>query len=226
MLTLSSGVARAPDQSGFTTECDFFAAFPAGYPEGFPVESPSCPGVRSGAVYDPVALELRVRVPTNAKSLSFNSNFYTYEYPNYICSTYNDFFVALLSPRVANLKNDNIVFDNDGNLVSVNSSLLQVCQPGTHGGKTFECPSGASDLQGSGFEQAYECGQTFEFPDPKDRAGTGWLETKAPVEGGSVITLRFAIWDSGDPFLDSTVLIDGFKWEVDEATVGTTPVLR
>ncbi len=234
MLALSSGMARSPTQSGFTSECDCYddycqiAPIPStdSFPPGFPVESPSCPGVTSGDVFDPVALEVKVRVPTNAKALSFNSNFYTYEYPNYICSEYNDFFVTLLTPRVSSLKNDNIVFDSEGNLVSVNSGLLQVCEAGTHNGKAFSCEEGVASLEGSGFEKEYECGQTLEFPVPADRAATGWLQTKAPIESGSVITLRFAIWDSGDPFLDSTVLIDGFEWEVEEATVGTTPVLR
>jgi hypothetical protein len=34
------------------------------------------------------------------------------------------------------------------------------------------------------------------------------------VRGGETITLRFAIWDSGDGFYDSLVLLDAFEWVV------------
>jgi hypothetical protein len=45
------------------------------------------------------------------------------------------------------------------------------------------------------------------------------------VEPGSVMTLRSAIWDSGDEILDSTVLIDNFTWSVEAASgAETTPV--
>src|SRR5690606_33172063 len=124
--------------------------------------------------------------------------------------------------------NDNIVLDDAGNVVSVNNSLLDVCEPGTFGDKTFSCPEGAGQLVGTGFAaRESECGNAgglSEYPD-HSRAGTGWLATTAPVTPGSIITLRFTIWDSGDADLDSTVLIDSFRWEVDEAPVRTVPDL-
>lgn len=237
-LALSSGVARAPGQPGYTSACDEFgeSSFlgiplppdPTPFPPGFPVESPACPGVSTGPVYNAAALEVRVRVPTNARSLSFRSNFYTYEYPDFICSEFNDFFVTLMQPRPAGLANDNIVFDAEGNLVSVNTSLLEVCQPGTHGGRTFACSQGTAQLEGTGFDGTAECGTESFFGTilgQSPRAATGWLRTSAPVTGGEIITLRFTVWDSGDPTLDSTVLIDDFTWEVEEAPVRTIPDL-
>lgn len=231
MLVLSSGVARAPDQAGWTSGCDFFQDpdldLPAPFPEGFPVESPSCPGVVTGPAYDAVALEVRIRVPTNARSFSFVSNFYTYEYPEFICSEFNDYFVALLQPRPSGLENDNIVFDDMGNVISVNNSLLDVCTGGSFGGKTFTCPEGTELLRGTGFgaEEAL-CADDPDAPYPgHGRAATGWLETTAPVTPGSVITLRFGIWDSGDSDLDSSVILDSFEWDVEEAPVRTTPGL-
>ena len=41
------------------------------------------------------------------------------------------------------------------------------------------------------------------------------------------LTIRFAIWDTGDSALDSTVLVDDFKWLATTGTtveVGTKPV--
>lgn len=79
--------------------------------------------------------------------------------------------------------------------------------PGTHEGKYFSCPLGVDSLSGTGFE---------------GHAASGWLTTSAPVTPGSEITIRFAIWDSGDGLLDSTVLIDDFKFSVDGADTAQT----
>jgi hypothetical protein len=183
-------------------------------PAGYPKESPACPGIVTGSCYDPAALEVEIRVPTNAHSFSFKFNFYTYEFPVYICSAYNDFFVATMNPIPTGLADGNISFDPDGNPISVNSTLLQVCVPQTTGGKAYSCPLGPGLLAGTGFD------------DPTTpHAATGWLQTRAPVVPGSVITLRFAIWDSGDALLDSTVLIDDFQWSVQPVSkVETVPV--
>jgi hypothetical protein len=235
MLALSSGVARAPNQADYTDSCDLFTAGPSAPPKGYPKASPACPDAPSGDVYDPAALELRIRVPTNAKSLGFDSDFYTYEYPNYVCQQFNDFFVAMLDPKPENLPDGNILFDQDGNPVSVNNSLLQVCEAGAHGGKTFACPQGTDLLAGTGFDGTAGCGTEAPlFPGffggglfggggamdagaPMGAgAATGWLHTAAPVTGGSIITLRFAIWDSGDATLDSLAVVDHFEWSLEK----------
>lgn len=249
MLGLSSGSARATDQPGYTPECDNYTALgpPAATggmykaPEGYPKESPACPGVISGAVFDPAGLELRIRVPSNASSFHFESNFLTYEYPQYICTPYNDFFVALLDPKPPELPDANIAFDQDMNPISVNNSLLQVCDPGTYGGKMFTCPLGAGMLTGTSFDGGAPCagaipkeftdlfGMIFPIPLPPapttKNAATGWLMTSAPSEAGTIITLRFAIWDSGDGILDSVVLIDKFEWSPDKPEIKTVPVV-
>ena len=107
-----------------------------------------------------------------------------------------------------------------GNAVSVNNSFLQACTPGTHGGKRFDCPLGRTLLGSTGFDGNAVCGDPSDYPlNPQNRpvgGATGWLQTTARATGGSVMTLRFAIWDSGDPDLDSTTLVDGFAWELEE----------
>ncbi|APR85402.1 Cell division protein FtsH [Minicystis rosea] len=222
VLALSSGTARQPTDVGYQS----VSGYDKGYgpeqgafaPPGFPKESPSCPGVVTGEPHDSAALEVTVKVPSNAKSLAFNLDFYTYEYPDYICDQYNDFFVALLNPPPADLADGNISFDSQGNLVSVNAGFLQVCHPTQAGGKNFTCPLGAGQLQGTGFDQDL-------FGDTTDNsAATGWLQTTAPVEPGSTIKLRFATWDSGDGVLDSTVLLDNFTWDAKGGDTVTAPV--
>ena len=40
--------------------------------------------------------ELRLRAPTNARAFSFNSYFFSAEYPEYVCTTFNDQYIALV----------------------------------------------------------------------------------------------------------------------------------
>lgn len=240
MLALSSGVARAPGQSGYTAGCDQFAA-PLGLdcifdmdscrpPQGYPKNSSRCGDVFGGTdslIFDQAALELKIRVPTNAKSYAFDSIFYTYEYPDYICSPYNDFFVVFQSPKVADLEDENVVFDTNGDPIGVNSGLLAVCNPNDAQSQRFDCEQGTDLLAGTGFGPGEaSCAQEGGTAPNVGGASTGWLHTSAPAQPGSVITLRFAIWDTGDPTLDSTVLLDKFEWSVEEPEeVETIPIL-
>lgn len=213
MVVISSGVARAGENEGSPAGADMATC--SGTPAGFPINSPSCPPqlLPSNTANDGIALELEIRVPTNAKSLSFDFNFYTYEFPDYYCSDYNDFFVALLYSGNKNVPaNKNISFDTKGNPVSVNNAFVEVCKPGTVANNTpFQCALGEAELVGTGFE---------------GHAATSWLQTKAGVVPGETILLRLAIWDTGDHILDSTVLIDNFRWDVEEGVVETTPIPR
>jgi len=207
MLALSSGFARAPGDPGYKSGTSQVKNYSSSTPDGYPKESPACPGVVTGAARDGAGLLLKVRVPSNARSFSYQQFFFTYEYPTYICTQFNDFFVTMVDPIPDGLPDGNIAFDQDTNPISVNNSLLQVCKAGTHKGKTFDCPLGEDLLSGTGFE---------------GHGGTGWLTTSAPVEGGKEITLLFTVWDSGDWSWDSTVLIDDFKFSVEGADTAQT----
>jgi hypothetical protein len=220
MLVISSGTARRPSDLGFSSPEGADHAEESAMPPGFPYDPPSCPPGSSqpGTANDPVALELKIKAPANAKSISFNIDFYTYEFPQFICSQFNDFFVVLQTPAPANAVQGNISFDLQGNAVSVNNSLLQVCTAQNAGGKQFDCPLGPGELNATGFD---EVNPLWGGP----HAATGWLQTVSPVNPGEVFTLRFAVWDVGDHILDSTALIDNFQFSVDEtAKPNTTPV--
>lgn len=211
-LAISSGAAREPGDPAYKA-VTVDKGFSHGAPPGYPKESPSCSGSGgfgfSTGSHDGAALQLKIRVPTNAKSFSYQQNFFTNEFPVFICDDYNDFFVTMMDPKPAGLPDGNIAFDQDGNPISVNNSLLQVCSPQSAGGKSFSCPLGNTTLQGTGFE---------------NHAATGWLTTKAPVDTvrGKVITLTWAIWDQGDHALDSTALIDDFQWSAEPANGAVT----
>ncbi len=210
MLALSSGTARAPGMPNYQSPQGAKMGTTSPAPAGFPVAAPACPGVNpTGQANDPAALEFQVKAPSNASSLKFDFDFYTFEYPNWICSEYNDFFVALMAPAPPNSQNSNVSFDSQGNPVSVNNGFLEVCKAQNAGGKNFPCPQGTGELQGTGFE---------------GHAATGWLQTQAQVQPGQIIKFRFAIWDAGDHILDSTVLVDNLTWSVEQGE--NTPVTK
>ncbi len=221
MLVLSSGTARRPNDQGYEDPNGFDKMITAQHPAGFPKESPACPGVTTGAPHDAAALEVTLRTPANAKGLAFDFNFYTYEWPDFVCSEFNDFFVALLSPPPAKQSDANISFDSQNNPVSVNNAFVEVCGcegnppgPCMAGGKVFGCNLGNVELIGTGFG--------FDTTSMGDHAATSWLETRAPVEPNSEVTLRWAVYDSGDGVLDSTTLIDNFRWLTEAGTTSQT----
>jgi hypothetical protein len=226
LLALSSGVARAPGQTSYTRDCsDAFPLDSAAFPTGFNGTSSTCSVDEAAtSVVDAIALELKVRMPTNATALSFDSAFFTDEYPAYICTPFNDFYQVIVQPqRMGGTLDGNVVFDRDDNAVSVNNSFLGVCAPGRHGDKTFACPLGFEPLVGTGFEDcsfslvAPDGFSSFFGRDAKYGASTGWLNTEFKVMPAEVVTLRFTIWDSSDSALDSLAIIDHVQFRLRDA---------
>ncbi len=222
MLGLSSGSARQPTDPGYQNVSGYDKGYTSGSPQGFPKESPACPGVITGTPHDGTGLELKIHTPANAQGFSFDFNFFTYEWPGYVCSQYNDFFVAELTPWPQGQNDGNISFDSQGNPVSVNNAFLEVCgcaggPPCSAGGKTFTCSLGNQSLIGNGFGADQAFGQ--------DHGSTYWLVTKAPVQPNTDIVIRWSVYDSGDGVLDTTTLIDNWQWIATPGTaVGTDPV--
>ncbi len=204
ILGLSAGRARDatdPDNCGKLSCYGLGAGTP---PPGFPQDVPSCSG--SNTINDDVGLEVVVRAPTNATGYSFDFDFYSFEYPEWVCTSFNDQFIALVDPPPMGSINGNVSFDSKKNPVSVNIAFFDVCDG---------CALGTGEMEGTGFNNWDDAG------------ATSWLVTQAPVKGGETIKVRFAIWDTGDSSWDSTVLVDNFKWIATPGTtvsVGTTPV--
>ncbi len=202
MLVLSTGHARIPGQPDPCNDetCNTYGGGTP--PAGFPQDVPGCNGLSN--INDDVALEVTLRAPTNATGFSYNFNFYSFEYPEWVCTSYNDQYIALVDPAPPGAINGNISFDSMTNPVSVNIAFFEVCSG---------CPLGTAELAGTGFD-------TWD-----DAGATSWLVTTAPVTGGQEITIRFTIWDTGDASWDSTVLLDNFQWIADGGTVdvGTVP---
>lgn len=80
-------------------------------------QNPTGTGPLGGSASDVATLSLRLRVPDWAKSLSFDFQFLSEEYPDSVNQQYSDYFVCLLDGT-------NIVFDPDGNIMNLNNSFL------------------------------------------------------------------------------------------------------
>lgn len=215
--------------------------------------APGCPDPQGGTTAnDPIMLKLRIRVPTNAKSFQVSSFFYSSEYPEWVCSAFNDFFLTLLDSSFVpgpgespNPTDKNLAFYDPlpvggavypvgVNLAFGNTGLFQACKNGPTGcgsgsvaGNTTSC-TGTTELVATGFDITNPPSQ---FPaDPGwcgssnlAGGGTSWLNMSGNVKPGETIEVRFVIWDTGDPWYDSLVLLDRFQWSVTASQPGTTP---
>ena len=142
-------------------------------------------------VNDFAELRLELLVPSNAQSFSFDFNFLSGEFPEWVCTSFDDTFMVLLDSAAYT---GNISFDAQGNPVSINVGFFDQCSVGDGPQCMGEAP-----LVGTGYEAGVG-------------GGTGWLTTTSPVLPGEKITLRFVIFDEGDHAFDSVVLIDNFRW--------------
>ena len=181
-------------------------------------------------------LTVRLRVPTNARSFTVRTDFYSAEWPEWACSSVNDLFVALLDSQAADVPTDKNIAVWTGpdavahplsvNLARVSEAMFPICFPGTAGclgPAPFQtvCPGGTLELLGTGFSQPGDtgCGQNNVTG-----GATGWLRMSANVEPGETIELRLALWDTGDGLFDSVILLDDWRWSpAPAATVGLVP---
>jgi hypothetical protein len=201
--------------------------------------APGCPAPSNTTAFDPVMLTLRVRVPNNARSFSLDANFFSSEFPEFVCSTTNDVFVALLdstfagipaNPADKNLANYiapslakyplgvNLARDATGLFTQcVIGNTNTGCSGGTAG--TITTCTGTAGLSGTGMDtadaSACQAGDMVG-------GGTGWLVLRGNVVPGETIQLRLAIWDTGDHFYDSLILLDHLQWSFNNVTPGTT----
>ena len=179
-------------------------------------------------------LVLTIRAPTNARAFSFNSYFFSAEFPEYVCTPYNDQFIALVdtpngtpSP-IANPVDKNLMTLTQNNQkwpIAINiasgTSVFSVCDAASKSQQcqgqqvsSISCGLGATQLDGTGFEKPATDNCLVG-------GGTYWLTTAGNVIPGDTVQLRIAIWDVSDSIFASTALIDGFQWLTNATLPGT-----
>lgn len=150
-------------------------------------------------VQDMVQMAMRLKAPPGATGFQFDFNFMSAEFPEYHCTEYDDTFLVMLNSQTLQ---GNISFDENHNVISINTGFFDVCNPAN----AATC-TGAAELAGTGYD---------------DRGGTGWLTTTAPISPNEEFSLTFYLFDEGDAELTSQVLIDNFKWTTED--VGDDPI--
>jgi hypothetical protein len=210
LAVLSNGIAGRKGDPGWVAVqpgTDFMQTVNAPDPT-FPFNA-GCMQTAVTTVHDLATLQLTLKVPQNAHSLAFDFDFYSSEFPAYVCTAYNDAFLAMLDGK-------NIALDAQGQGITINSSLFTVC---ANSGTQTKCTTSASTLAGSGY------GEPDTAVPPVTQGGaTGWLTTRAPVTPGSTVTLKLLIYDDGDGVYDSAVVIDALRWSTDALSAPSTTI--
>jgi hypothetical protein len=173
----------------------------------------------SPAVHDYSELRLTLRAPRNASGFSFTFNFFSEEYPYYVCAGFNDHFLALLTSKKYPTTTQ-ISFDGAGHPIDVNNSFFTDCTSMTAtttagfpgGSYTHACSGALSLLTGTSYEIPYCCTGLTNGNDSFGSGATGWLTTTAPISAGETFTLSFIVFDEQDGILDSAVNLDSFRW--------------
>lgn len=169
-------------------------------------------------VCDLAQVRLTLRPPSNAKGFEFSFMFVSAEWPEFLCSSYNDTFYTLYtSGAVAGGEVANISFDAQQRQITVNVGFFE--SPREWSVSLENTPFGAVDDGATCTDFPVEgCMLPGYCDDPNmelDRigSGSGWLSTRAPVEPGEEsIDLVFSIHDEGDGIYDSAVFLDDFRW--------------
>ena len=172
-------------------------------------------------VSDYTEITLEMQAPTNANSFSFDFQFFSGEYPKFVCNIYNDQFLAVVQSDTTYPTATNISFDPNMNATTVNSGFFTICIGGNSADNGAvktppACPTAPTPANdGTGYEKNFPKANTIgTIPG----GSTGWLTTTAPIKPGEKFTLRFVIFDEGDDILDSAALIDNFRWGVTKVT--------
>jgi hypothetical protein len=186
-------------------------------PPGYPLSTSACPVMQT--TYDAINVSVQIKVPANAQGFSVDFDFWSGEWPDYVCTEYNDSFVAMLnSQAVMGGVLTNISKDMMGNPINVNAGFFDHCTPGAglgcQGGNqstgTSTCTGGVGELAGTGFDNPIM--QYCPGVASTSGGATGWLTSTENAQPGETLTIQFIIWDTGDWNYDSSVLLDNWKW--------------
>ncbi len=219
MSLISNGIAASETDTGYSMTATQDPGNKLGSSDTFPNPLPSLPGVtgcsqtQPASVNDYTELTLTLKAPTNASTFSFDFQFFSAEYPDFVCTSFNDEFLVIQKSK-AFPTDTNIAFDSMHNAITINSGFFTVCNNDPFNPYADHCTSPVTGINGTGFEL--------------DGGGgaTGWLTTTSPVTPGETFTLRLVIFDEGDDQLNSDALIDNFRWGTTATTVATTTPIQ
>jgi gliding motility-associated-like protein len=182
---------------------------------GTSYSDPDLVAIEPQATYDPCILTFDV-VPT-CDTLSINYVFASEEYPEFVCSSYNDafgFFVSGPNPSGGNYNSVNIAtVPGTTTLVAINS--VNGGSVGANG-----TPGGCTSLTNTQYYVDNTNGQYIQYD-----GFTVPLTAKIAVVPCQTYSIKLAIADAGDGIYDSGVFLteNGFTCPGDKIQVSSTP---
>jgi len=152
------------------------------------------------STYDAAVIEFDFVPEFNTLLLDYI--FASEEYPEYVCSDFNDVFAFFLTgpkPDGGNYNKYNVAMI-PGTDIPVTINTVNPGEPGSQG--TFFGCTGIGSLEFSNFYNNNSGGTTVQFD-----GFTSPLQMVAPVIPGEIYTIKIAIADAGDGVLDSAVFL-------------------
>jgi hypothetical protein len=149
-------------------------------------------GLNNSQGNDMTQLRLTLHVPSTAKCASFDFQYLSEEFPEFVGSGFNDTFTAEKGGSTQHIVGSSVVaplnfaFDSKGKIISVNTVYGVTGSTGT----TYD---GATDL----------------------------LRAQTPVTGGANTLFVFTVQDLGDSIYDSAVFMDHWTWSTATCSKGT-----
>lgn len=160
-----------------------------------------------GSVNDYTELRITASVPMGVNSFSYDLAYFSFEYPDYYLSDFNDMYIGWLESEVWT---GNISFDEQGAPISLNAGFLDYRDANPLNDPDCQGGCSAPEIHGTCME---------------GHAGTKWLTTTAGVKPGETVTIVLGIFDMSDSILDSYAFIDNFAWGCDgDQPPSTTPI--
>jgi hypothetical protein len=181
------------------------------------------------SVHDYTELRMTIQAPINAGSFAFDFAFFSEEYPVYVCAGFNDTFLAIQTSQQYPAGYQ-IAYDANNHRINVNNAFFQDCNscndcvPGSNFNVT--CPNAIALLDGTFFEVplAASVSPPSQCNESHGSGGTDWLTTTSPINPGETFTLSWIIFDENDGILDSSIVLDHFRWH--STTLGSPVTAR
>ena len=156
----------------------------------------------AGELDDTATITVTLSVPLGANAIAFDFDFLSYEFPEFVGFSFNDFFTATVTDAGGTRQ---VAKDAFGNDVTVNTVFFNP----------------ALSLAGTGFDLVND--EPCSLPPCPDSGRTGTLTTLLPVTPGSTtVTLTFSAGDVGDGIFTSSAVVDNLRFSGQILTLPAT----
>ena len=146
---------------------------------------------------DLIWFKFDIEVPEEAEGYKFDFAFFSTEFPEWVDTQYNDIFVVWSTSETYT-----------GNVTFINGQPLTVTALENEIQFTGDDP----ELAGTGVDGVGGGPMGQGMMEPVG-GSTGWFTATGSAVPNATFTLAWALFDMGDSFYDTTVVLDAFRWD-------------